>query len=86
MQLKVSGLYFFVGMIGSAAAMRKPQHGFMGTIIARADHEIVYGNAVFEGATIAAWRLQRVHLELVRRWEESVRELSLSGLQLGVAG
>lgn len=43
----------------------------MGTILARADHEITYGQPVYEGATIAAWRMQRLHLELLRRWEEN---------------
>lgn len=79
----MSGLFFFVAMIASAVAMRKPQHGFMGTIMARADHEIVYGNPIFEGATIAAWKLQRVHLELLRVWETS---LTFSNLSLSPTG
>ena len=66
--------------------MRKPQHGFMGTIIARADHEIVYGNPIFEGGTIASWRLQRVHLELLRGWEEGRKREASLGLELDELG
>lgn len=71
----VPGLFFFVALTGSAAAMRKPQHNFMATIISRADHEITYGNSVFEGAAIAAWRFQRLHKELLRRWEENCLDI-----------
>jgi hypothetical protein len=61
----MSGVLFWISMVGMAAAIGKPQHCFMSSVLARGDHELAYGNTVFEGATIAAYRFERIHLRLI---------------------
>jgi hypothetical protein len=61
----MSGVLFWVSMVGFAAAIGKPEHSFMNTVLVRGDHDLAYRNTVFEGATIAAYNFQRIHLYLL---------------------
>jgi hypothetical protein len=51
-------------MVRSAVAVGKPEHCFMNTVLVRGDHDLAYRNTPFEGATIAAYNFQRIHMYL----------------------
>lgn len=54
-------------MVGPAAAIGKPQHSRMGSIVIKGDNELTYRNTVFKGARIALYNFQRIHTMLIHR-------------------
>jgi hypothetical protein len=61
----MSGVLFWIAMVGSAATFGKPQHSFMNSVLVRGDHELTYRNSMFEAATLAAYKFQRLHRQII---------------------
>lgn len=61
----MSGVLFWIAMVGSATTFGKPQHSFMNSVLVRGDHELTYRNSIFEAATLAAYKFQRLHLQII---------------------
>jgi len=75
----MAGVLFWVGLVGCTSAQGKPQHPFMNSIMLRGELAFTFKGIVFEGATIAAYKFQRIHMMLVNSEAHNSLTLPLRG-------
>jgi hypothetical protein len=57
---QMSGVLFWIALVGSSAAIGKPQHSYMDSVLRRLIYELTYKNPIFEVVTIATWNFIRI--------------------------